>query len=227
MITTWPPPVEYEKHSEELLVCFQSGRAKRVLVLPAWFDEANKMRRFTLDTMRALDDAGIDSFLPDLPGCNESLAPLDAQTIAIWRNAANAAATAFNATHVLTIRSGVLLAPPGLPGWAYAPQSGAKTLRPMLRARLLSAREAGREEKADALLEQGKQSGLTLSGWSLSAAMLCELEAAQVSNDSQLAEVKQSELGGGGLWLRAEPGENLEQANALAAIVAGPAEEAE
>jgi len=30
------------------------------------------MRRFTVEVMRRLDNAGIDSFLPDLPGGNES-----------------------------------------------------------------------------------------------------------------------------------------------------------
>ena len=44
------------------------------------FDEANKLRHFTIELMRRLDTAGIDTFLPDLPGCNESLAPLEAQT---------------------------------------------------------------------------------------------------------------------------------------------------
>ena len=63
-------------------------------MLPAWFDEGNKLRHFTVEVMRRLDGAGIDSFLPDLPGCNESLAPLEQQTLESWRTEAAEAALA-------------------------------------------------------------------------------------------------------------------------------------
>ena len=76
MIAAWPTPA-----GEEYAAAFDKGRAHRLLVLPAWFDEGNKLRHFTVETMRRLDGAGIDSFLPDLPGCNESLAPLETQAL--------------------------------------------------------------------------------------------------------------------------------------------------
>ncbi|MEL7218652.1 MAG: hypothetical protein AAGK01_09510, partial [Pseudomonadota bacterium] len=85
MISTWNAPLSDGKDSEELLLAFDENRPVRVLILPAWFDEANKLRRFTVEVMRRLDGSGIDSFLPDLPGCNESLAQLSEQTIASWR----------------------------------------------------------------------------------------------------------------------------------------------
>ena len=69
-----------------------------MLILPALFDEANKLRHFTVEVMRRLDAAGIDSFLPDLPGCNESRAPLETQTLTGWREAAEAAAGLFLGT---------------------------------------------------------------------------------------------------------------------------------
>lgn len=87
MISTWTITGTDGAAGEELLVAFDQARARRVLVCPAWFDEANKLRRFTVEVMRRLDKAGIDSFLPDLPGCNDSVARLDTQTLGSWRDA--------------------------------------------------------------------------------------------------------------------------------------------
>lgn len=223
MISTWQAPLADGRRSEEMLVAFDANRERRVLVLPAWFDEANKLRRFTLDAMRALDERGIDSFLPDLPGCNESLAPLDRQTLASWREAAGEAARQLSATHVLAIRAGALLAPGDMPGWLYAPQTGPRQLRGMIRARTIAAREAGREESSEGLMEQGRSEGLVLGGWTLGATMFTQLENAEVPDNDRLSTIAQKDLGGGGLWLRAEPDADPAQAQALAAIVAGDA----
>ncbi len=206
--------------SEELLVAFDRGRAARVLVCPAWFDEANKLRRFTIEVMRRLDAAGIDSLLPDLPGCNESLAPLEMQTLEGWRSAMAEAARSLDATHVLAIRAGALVAPNGLPGWHYAPQSGARLLRAMLRARVIAAREEGISETSDSLLARGLGEGLELGGWPFGAEMLRALHGAELAPDPGQAEIAQAALGGPGLWLRAEPGEDAGQADRLAALIA-------
>jgi hypothetical protein len=85
VISTWNIMGPEGTTTEELLVAFDRGRTRRLLVCPAWFDEANKLRRFTVEVMRRLDNAGIDSFLPDLPGCNDSLAPAALQTLPGWR----------------------------------------------------------------------------------------------------------------------------------------------
>ena len=210
---------------EEYVLAFDRGRERRVLVLPALFDEANKLRHFTVEVMRQLDEAGIDTFLPDLPGCNESLAPVEAQTLAGWRAAAEAAAGHFRASHVLTIRGGALCAPDDLPAWRYAPATGASILRAMLRARVIASKEAGIEETRDALLEHGREQGLKLAGYALGAAMIRELESAEPSGGAALANIAQADLGGAGLWLRAEPDHDPAQAVALAAIVAEDAGE--
>src|SRR5690606_5543019 len=115
--TTWPCPTVGGGTHEEIALTFGGKRAVRVLVLPALFDEANKLRRLTVEVMQRLDGAGIDSVLPDLPGCNESRQPLEAQSLDHWRQCAVAAAAHFSATHVLTLRGGVLVAPPEMPGW--------------------------------------------------------------------------------------------------------------
>jgi hypothetical protein len=214
MIAAWPAP-----DGEEYAVAFDRKRERRVLVLPALFDEANKLRHFTVETLRRLDAAGIDAFLPDLPGCNESPAPLEAQTLSGWHQAAEAAAAHFGATHALAIRGGALCTPASLPAWRYAPATGASILRAMLRARVIASKEAGIEETREALLEGGRESGLELAGYRLGAAMIRELETAEPSGGTALAAIAQGDLGGAGLWLRAEPDHDPAQADALAAIV--------
>ncbi len=203
-----------------MLLAFDRGRAVRVLVCPAWFDEANKLRRFTVEVMRRLDAAGIDSFLPDLPGCNESLASLCNQTLAGWRSDIVAAARDLGATHVLAIRAGALIAPKALPGWHYAAQSGPKLLRAMLRARVIAARESGFSESSEQLALAGRREGLVLGGWALRARMFAELEDAEPALATGQSDIAQTALGGPGLWLRAEPGEDPGQADHLAAIIA-------
>lgn len=217
MIATWPCPAAGGAAIPEYAVACDRGRGQRLLVVPALFDEANRLRRFAVEAMRALDGRGIDSFLPDLPGTNESLQPFSAQTLAAWRAAMAAAASHFEATHVLTIRGGALVAPPALPGWHFAPASGASILRQLLRMRLLAAREAGREENQAALLEYGARDGLVLGGYPLGPAMVAELRDAQPAG---LPTISQVDIGGAALWLRAEPGEDLAQSAALAARLA-------
>jgi hypothetical protein len=215
MIAAWPSPA-----GEEYALAFDKHRSRRVLVLPAWFDESNKLRHFTVEVMRRLDGAGIDSFLPDLPGCNESPAPLHEQTLANWGAEAAEAAAWFSATHVLTVRAGAMIAPDTLPGWHYAPVAGISQLRGLLRARALSSREAGRDEDREALLAEGRERGLELGGYRLGATMLAELETAELAPSEKQRDVAQGDLGGAGLWLRAEPDHDPRQADALAAIIA-------
>ena len=221
MISTWQAPLKNGKESEELLLSFDEGRDQRILILPALFDEANKMRRFTVQVMRKLDAGGIDSFLPDLPGCNESLADLGEQTLSSWRTAAEHAASQCRATHVLTVRAGALLARTALPGWHYAAQNGPKLLRGMLRAKTIAEREAGRDASTEQLLEAGLEEGLTLNGWPIGAAMFKELQTAEIHSDVGVTTIEHKSLSGAGLWLRAEPDEDEAQVNALTALIAG------
>ena len=216
MIGAYPSP----GGGAEFALAFDRGRPRRVLVLPALFDEANKLRRFTVEVMRRLDQAGIDTFLPDLSGCNESLAPLAEQTLATWREASAAAARHFGATEVLAVRGGCLCEPPSPPALRYAPAAGSSVLRALVRARVIASQEAGSRESSEALLERGRSDGLELAGYRLGAAMIRDLEAAAPAREA-LATVAQGDVGGAGLWLRAEPACDDTQVNALAAIVAG------
>ena len=156
MIATWPCPDASGAVQDEYALIFDRQRPRRLLVIPPLFDEANKLRRQLAEVMRRLDHAGIDCFLPDLPGCNESPRPLREQTLQGWRHTATAAAEHFRATHVLAVRAGAIIAPSSLPGWRYAPVGGASILRTLLRARIIAQREAGREETLAQLAEDRK-----------------------------------------------------------------------
>lgn len=219
MYASWPCPLPDGKKGEEMVLRFDRAREQRLLVLGPLLEEANKFRHQSFEIMRRLDAQGIDSFLPDLAGCNESLAPHGEQTIAHWRDAAGVAAAHFDATHVLAIRSGAWLAPAGLGGWAYAPAKPRQVLRAMLRARSLAAREAGRSESVEALLAEARDAGITLSGWSLGAALVREMDRDELPLVAGLTPIEQGEVGGKPLWLRAENDEDPAQADRLAAII--------
>jgi hypothetical protein len=203
-----------------MALTFDQLRRWRLLIVPALFDEANRMRRLTVEVMRRLDNAGVDCFLPDLPGCNESLAPLLAQTPETWREAAAAAAKHYRASHVLGMRGGALLLPANLPGWRYAPVNGASALRQLLRARIIASREAGFAETQEGLLAEAEEKGLELGGYRLGPDFIRAFQSLTPTISPAISEIDQDMLDGGGLWLRAEPGEDRAQADALAAILA-------
>ena len=218
---SWPCPLPDGNTKPEMALCFDQFRRWRLLIVPALFDESNRMRRFTAEVMRRLDNAGVDSFLPDLPGCNESLQALEVQTPATWQAAVASAAVDFRASHVLGIRGGALLLPEALPGWRYAPVNGANALRQMLRARIVASREAGATETQESLLAEGLEQGLELAGYRLGADFIPQFQSLTPSISPMISDIDQDMLGGGGgLWLRAEPGEDRAQADALAAIIA-------
>jgi hypothetical protein len=112
-----------------------------------------------------------------------------------------------------------LVAPSDLPGWQYAAQSGPKLLRGMIRARTIAAREAAISESSEGLMAQGREDGLTLGGWPIGAKMFRDLEGAEPTLAQSQAEIAQSQIGGPGLWLRAEPDEDGGQADRLAALI--------
>ena len=217
---SYPCPLPGGAAASEYALTFDSSRRSRVLIAPALFDEGHKLRRLAVEVMRRLNGAGIDSFLPDLPGLNESAQDLALIEPEDWRMALEAAARHFGATHVLALRGGGLVLPSKLGGWHYAPVKGASLLKTMLRARIIASREAGREETLDALMEQGLAMGLELAGYSLSGEMLRQLGELIPGKQPGITAIEHELLGGGPLWLRAEPDEDRGQADALAAIIA-------
>ena len=210
----WPLPRADDPSAHEYAFGFRRIGLECVLIVPALFEEANRTRRMLVDTMRELHAYGPGVILVDLPGCNESLAGFSVQTLDSWRAAMADAAVHFGATHVLAVRGGALVAPANLPGWALEPAKGAGLLRQLLRARVMGSREAGREEKVEDLLAQGRVEGLDLAGYRFGAELIAGLETAQPA--PHLVSITLSEIGGAALWLRSEPGEDADQSAALA-----------
>ena len=218
MILEWPCPRADDPNAHEYAFGFHHGWPKCVLLVPALFEEANRTRRMLVEAIRLFSARGIDAVLPDLPGSDESMADFSKQTLDGWQWAMRAAADHFCATHILAVRGGALVAPPGLPGWALEPVRGAGLLRQLLRARAVNAREAGREERIEDLLAEGRANGLELAGYRFGATLISDLEGALPR--SHLAPIALSDIGGPALWLRSEPGEDAAQSTALAAHIA-------
>ena len=224
MITTWTCERPGGRVSQELAVQVlpeKTDNPPHILVVPALFDEANKLRRLTIEVMRRLGEQGVATTLPDLPGMNESLAPLQEQTLSQWRTDTANAANRFDASHILAIRGGALIAPQDLPGWHYAAASGERLIRSMLRARIIASREAGREETTSGMTAQGIKQGIEIGGWQLGARLFAEMHEAEPLPNSNQTAIQESTTRGSGLWLRAEPSEDPELAEALAAQIAG------
>lgn len=209
----WPSPAGYDEYA----LSFDRQREKRLLVVPALFGESNKLRRFTVEMMRELDASGVDCFLPDLPGTNESLDWPSEQTLTKWRDAMDSASRHFGATNVLAIRGGSLAVTTNLPTAHYAPVSGAWVLRGLMRAHLLQMREAGKQLTMEGELSIGRAEGLIMVGYDCSPQLIMDLEEATAGNAE--LKIEQTSLGGPGLWLRAEPAEHRQQSEKLSEIV--------
>lgn len=194
------------------------GTPRRILIVPPLFDEMNRVRRMLVETMRALALRGVRTYLPDLPGCNESLADVSIQTLADWQQAIGAAAKQLDATHIASIRGGALIDhKPVLPHWRLAPVKGGSLLKTMLRTRISADKEAGFSTTIDALMTQAVSGPLALSGYHLGSAMLASLEGAEPVNVAGCHEAALADIDGSALWLRAEPQQDPAMSAALAA----------
>ena len=206
---------------DEACLSFGDAQADRVmLIVPPLFDEMNRVRAVLVGAMRELATCGVMTLLPDLPGCNESLAPIAEQTIESWTRAMTAAAGNFGATHIASIRGGALVVSDiALPQWRMAPVKGASLLKTMLRTRIASDKEAGLTTTADGLMTDAQSGPIELSGYLLGADMLAGLDAAvpgEAAFEMTLGDGP-GQLRGKPLWLRAEPQEDADMSAALGA----------
>ena len=211
--------------AEHLLRIAPAGPPRAsVLIVPPLFEEANRTRRTLVLAMRALAADGFAALLPDLPGQNESLVPLEKADLSHWQAAlADIAADIDGPVIIAAIRGGALIdhGAKAAAWWRLAPVGGASLLRTLLRARVAADREAGRESSIEALQDAAKHDALLLAGNRLSPAMLAELGCTEPHPVEPLRSVA---LGAGGiagtpLWLRAEPGEDAAMAAAIAADI--------
>lgn len=196
-----------------------------ILIVPPLFEEANRTRRTLVLAMRALATRDLAAVMPDLPGQNESLVPLDDVDLARWQAAlAEVAADIEGPLLVASLRGGCLIdhQVKAAGWWRLAPAGGASLLRTLLRARVSADREAGVTSSLESLSETAKSEPLLLAGNRLSPAMFAQLGSAEVQPVEPLRSVGLGTDGitGTPLWLRAEPGEDAAMAEAIAADIA-------
>lgn len=148
----------------EMLLRCGGGLPVTVLILPALFEESNRMRRFTVSVMRGLADAGIGSILPDLPGTGESLTDMADIALSDWHDAVHAVAeTLGKPLLTIAIRGGALLNAGADAGWRLAPDTGQRLLRDMVRATALSSGVAPADLDRQARGQPTMLAGNTLS----------------------------------------------------------------
>lgn len=216
---TRPEYLTYDVNGQ-LEHCLRFGTrdaARTIIIIPPLFDEMNRTRRMLVETMRALADLGIRSLLPDLPGCNESLADISKQCISDWRRAVNDATTQLKPTHIASVRGGTLIDDVAdIPILRLAPVKGASLLKTMLRSRLVAEKEAGITATIDSLMASAQSGFLELSGYNLSLEMVQSLQDAIPSEHCRFQQITHAEIDGSPLWVRAEPQDDARMSLALA-----------
>lgn len=198
-----------------------------VLFVPPLFDEANRTRRTLVLAMRALAADGFATLLPDLPGQNESLVPLEHVDLTTWQNAlADVAASIDGPFIIASLRGGALIdhQAKAAAWWRLAPVGGASLLRTLMRARVAADRESGVTSSLDSLQADAAAGPLLLAGNRLSPVMIAQLGSAEIQPVAPLRTVTLGSgadaIAGTPLWLRAEPGEDGAMASAIAADIA-------
>ena len=210
----------------EALLRFGPDRGPTLLILPPLFEEANRMRRCLVETMRMLgNDFGIATALPDLPGTGDSIvATVDAR-FKDWGSAISACSASLpQPCMTVAIRGGALL--DGFADvqyrWRLSPISGRKLLRDMIRAVTISSEVKSVELEAQARIEP-----TMLAGNLIHPALFAALDAAVPIDDPHIRTVGTAgeagefdhQIAAAALWRRAEPGEDEELVNAMAEYI--------
>lgn len=230
-MTLNPAFVSYEfAGREELCLSTTARSSRRVMLVPPLFDEMNRMRKMLLDVMRALHASEISSFLPDLPGTNESLIPLETITLSDWQNATAACAQQHQISHIASFRGGALTvaAMQSADHWIFTPVKGATILRTMMRTKLAADREAGLNTNMTELTTQAETGPLELAGNIIGSELFSQLNAAVIADLKQQRIVRLESdnkpcdvhIAGAALWLRAEPDDDLAMSSAIAQDIA-------
>lgn len=205
-------------HDEHVL-CFGTGSNSQLLIVAPLFDEMNRCRRMLVQAMRELAGRDVGCMLLDLPGCNESHAALEVQSLSTWRAAVADAAGQLGATHIASLRGGTLIdAGTGLPLWRLAPVKGASLLKTMIRTRIAGDKEAGRSTSETKLMAAAQSGPIELAGNLLGPAMVAELASTEPQDTAQLVvRALGQDISGSPLWLRAEPQDDAAMSAAVAA----------
>ena len=220
MFLEWPAPLPDGGTSMEMALSTARKANPDLLIIPPLFDEANRVRAQLVLLMRTLQDLGVTSVMPDLPGTNESLQPQAAQTLSAWRAAVTSATEHFGVSRALFVRSACTLDTGAVPAFHYASHDPAKLLRAMARAQSLAEKEAGNHRSPSEILDGARASGGIIAGWQIGPAMAQQLCETQTDQSDGVTPIAHEEIGGRALWLSSEGGIDEKQAKALAAVIA-------
>lgn len=231
-MTLVPAFVSYEfADHEELCLCVAAQSRRRIMLVPPLFDEMNRMRKMLIDVMRALHAVDISSFLPDVPGTNESLIALEQVTLSDWQKAMQACAQQHQISHIASFRGGALAIAemPSADHWIFSPVKGATILRTMMRTKVAADREAGLNTSLAELSARAKVGPLELAGNIIGSDLFTQLDAAQIPTMKNERIVRldsdnkpsDAQIPGSALWLRAEPDDDQAMSSAIAQDLAG------
>jgi hypothetical protein len=173
-----------------------AGSPVALLVLPALFEEANKMRRFTVSLMRNLAALGIETVLPDLPGTGESLTDLIDVQFDDWQDAVSALIGSCMGS--VAIRGGALLDESSQHRWHLAPESGERMVRDMVRATAFSE-----GVPIGTIYESARETPTRLAGNLLNPRFFGDLTNAVPTMQAHVTMVE-----GQKLWRAAEPADD-------------------
>ena len=230
-MTAIPAFVSYEfADCKELCLSLAAQSGRRVMLVPPLFDEMNRMRKMLVDVMRSLEAHEIASFLPNLPGTNESLRPLEQTMLSDWQKALEACAQQHQISHIASFRGGALAVAEMKTAnhWIFSPVKGATILRTMMRTKVAADREAGLNIGLAELAARAKTGPLELAGNIIGSDLFTQLNAAEIpSMDNQrIVRLKSDnkpgdvQIPGTALWLRAEPDDDLDMSAAIAQDIA-------
>tara|TARA_R110000796_G_scaffold14011_16_gene45579 strand:+ start:22383 stop:23090 length:708 start_codon:yes stop_codon:yes gene_type:complete len=230
-VTLIPAFVSYEfADRKEFCLSIAAQSSRRVMLVPPLFDEMNRMRKMLVDVMRSLETLGVGSFLPDLPGTNESLVPLEQVTLVDWQKAIKACAEQHQISHFASFRGGALTAAmmDTADHWIFTPVKGATILRTMLRTKVAADREAGLNTSLTELATRAEAEPLELAGNVIGSDLFGQLTAAEIPDLKHQRIVRLESDGkpadghttGSALWLRAEPDDDPIMSSAIARDIA-------
>lgn len=204
----------------------ERGMLGTVIIAPALFEEANRLRGFTAALMRALAARGIASALPDLPGQGESIWKTEHAALDKWRTALATATASVGKPHLFAIRGGTLLDGECQAAGRYhfAPVPGGDLIRDLVRTRQIAAQENDEAFNPEDVRPPGppiELAGNILSRWlidDLRSAMPRSADrVARPETDARAADMR---LTGTALWRRANPAEDRELIQNVASDIA-------
>jgi pimeloyl-ACP methyl ester carboxylesterase len=190
---TAPPRVLILRGGEPILHHGASDGPQLLLLQPL-FEEMNRCRALVATLCRTLAERGFGCWLPDLPGCGESIRELETVGWDDWTGAIEETSalirgeTGNAAIGTVAIRGGALLDAPAPHRWRLSPVAGASLLTDLRRAGLLAS---GGYSVSDAL------------AGSLSRAEPHEVaRVVRLDGDERSCDLR---LEGPAIWRRSEP----------------------